>query len=233
MKKVFKFKFTLTAIIIMFLLHMLPFIGLDLISDFIGTYPKFVSISIMGIIVIASALIELSKSDSNNLTLSLGVRRWKHSILIFDDKSTELKIIMDTLRGYDFDIVTVRDVSDYRLAEEFEIIIGDIVGVGAGKDSVSVLNMIKKEYPYKIVYAMSSEASKDWGIKIDGEIISKEKRGEYPKKILERIQDAYKTLDNIDGHWDTVKASLENEAVPSDIILQHKIKYYSYVNSKI
>ena len=153
----------------------------------------------------------------------------KHSILIFDDKLICLKEIMNVLAGYHFDTVYVRDISDYRLAENFDIIIGDIYGVGAtmANNSIAVLNSIKEKYPYKTVIAMSNMV-RDKSLLVD-DFVSKENRDEYPKEILEKIKEYSKKMDNVDDHWKATEIELNGKGLKPEQIKQFKDEYYKSI----
>lgn len=224
-------KYKISAIIVS-LLTFLSFIGLDNFSEFTKCNSKTITIIIFILFSSTALLIDTLCNNKNTNTI-IKATKWDHSILIIDDKASDLATIMDCLKGYNLDIVTLRDISDYRLAENFEIIIGDIWGLGAaGKNSISVLNQIKLKYPYKIVLAMSSAPATCNGLKIDGEIISKENKGLYPHTILEKINYYSSKLAKYDEYWNDVNSELIRQQVSA--IEQQRIKedYHNYIKKR-
>ena len=158
--------------------------------------------------------------------------RRRHSILIFDDKNVDLQLINDYLNGYDLDYVLLKDITDYRLAESFEIIIGDIFGLGAGKNSISILNTIKEKYPYKIVLAMSNVPSQIYGLNIDDKIVNKQNRENYPKDIYELIRNYSLKLDNANDHWKHVSSILIGNNISEKEIKRIEFEYCQFIKRK-
>ncbi len=205
----------------------LGFIGFDKISDFIKDNANICTVLLTLILIVFGLLIDYIIKLKDWLPSS-HIDKWKHPILIIDDNETDLGIIMDYLKGYDFDIVTVKDITDYRIAESFEIIIGDVWGIGAsGKDSISVLNTIKEKYPYKIVLAMSSSPATCSGLLVDDVIISKENRSQYPDVILKKIKQYSLKLDDYNTHWEETRKNLNNKSEKETIRMKNN--YYQYI----
>lgn len=160
---------------------------------------------------------------------------WSHSILICDDEPKYLAMISDDmLAGSDFDYVTVRDISDYRLASNFEIIICDLMNVGAGTNSAPVLNTIKEKYPYKIVIGMSISKSihEECHLRKDIPVIQKDQKGKFKGEILEMIKESSKELDNVNAHWNRVLADLKRAGDDKNIET-HKKNYYSIIANRM
>lgn len=205
----------------------LGFMGFDKISNFIEGNADACTV-LLTLIFIAFGLLIDYIIKLNYWLPSTHIGKWKHPILIIDDNETDLGIIMDYLKGYDFDIVTVKDITDYRIAESFEIIIGDVWGIGAsGKDSISVLNTIKEKYPYKIVLAMSSSPATCSGLLIDDVIISKENRSQYPDVLLKKIRQYSSKLDDYNTYWEEIRKNLNNKSEKE--IVRLKNNYYQYI----
>jgi len=209
----------------------LGFMGFDKISNFIEGNADVCTFFLTLIFIVFGLLIDYI-IKLNDWLPSTHIGRWKHPILIIDDNETDLGIIMDYLKGYDFDIVTVKDITDYRIAESFEIIIGDVWGIGAsGKDSISVLNTIKEKYPYKIVLAMSSSPATCSGLLVDDVIISKENRSQYPDVILKKIRQYSSKLDDYNTHWEDIRKNLNNKSEKEMVRLKNN--YYQYIRMAI
>ena len=134
---------------------------------------------------------------------------WRHTVLIVDDSSKVIKDLKKRLEDIPCDIVYLNRLEDYRLAEDFEIIISDILDCSPGVDAVMTLNIIKKRYPYKFVIAMSSAPAECHGLEVDGSIIEKNTIGiQYVKEVKNRVLQCIESLDNPKEHWDQVYFSL-------------------------
>ncbi len=187
------------------------------------------------VIIFLGCLLTKNRTDFH---LPNSIRR-RHSILIFDDKKVDLNFINDFLQGYGLDYVLLNDIKDYRLAESFEIIIGDILGVGVAKDpslkknSISILNTIKEKYPYKIVLAMSNlPPTEVQGLHIDDDIVNKQNKEEFPKVILKLINNYSKILDDVNSHWEQVSKILDSKKISKEEIERIKIEYFQFVKRK-
>lgn len=201
------------------------------VSDFVENYANICTIVLALILIVIGILIDYT-IKLKDLLPSTSIDRWNHPILIIDDNETDLEIIMDQLKGYDFDIVTVKDITDYRIAESFEIIISDVWGIGAsGKNTVSVLNTIKEKYPYKVVLAMSSNPSacSKLGLSVDDVIISKEDRSLYPSVIQKKITQYSLKLDDYNKYWEEVNKHLRNKSDKE--IIRLKNNYYQHIRT--
>jgi hypothetical protein len=147
---------------------------------------------------------ELNKVIINDNSFE-NINTWRHTVLIIDDKA---KVIIDMKNRLDdlaCDIVYMSRLDDYRLVENFEIVISDIIGCSKGDDAVETLNTIKEKYPYKFVFAMSSAPAECHGLKIDGEIIEKDPTGiKYIRNVKELIKSSIAILDNPTEHWENV-----------------------------
>lgn len=136
-------------------------------------------------------------------------RSWRHTVLIIDDSAKVIKDLKKRLEDIPCDIVYLNRLEDYRLAEDFEIVISDIVDCSPGVDAVMTLNVIKKRYPYKFVIAMSGTPAECHGLEVDGSIIEKNTIGiQYVKEIKDRILQCIDILDSPKEHWDQVYYSL-------------------------
>lgn len=137
------------------------------------------------------------------------INSWRHTVLIIDDSAKVIKDLKRRLEDMCCDIVYLNRLEDYRLVENFEIIISDILDCSPGDDAILTLNTIKKQFPYKFVIAMSSAPAECHGLEVDGNIIEKETIGiQYVKVIRERITECMERLDNPVEHWDNVYHSL-------------------------
>lgn len=185
----------------------------------------FFTIILSVLIMLIGILVDIKKNNSIKIDKS----RTKHPILIFDDEKRCLRDIMNKLAGSQFDIVTVRDISDYRLAENFDIIIGDLKKVGpiSSDNSIAVLNAIKEKYPYKVVIAMSSGVRPKSNELLVDHFISKENRDEYPEEIRRKIMEYSSQMDNIDNHWEATKVKLKAKGIHSEQIDRFKREYYT------
>ena len=160
----------------------------------------------------------------------------KHSILIFDDKTIWLNDIKQELAGTQFEFLAVKNIEDYRFAECFDIIIGDIMGVGApgAKNSIPILNAIKTNYPYKIVIAMSNGISPDdkRRLLVD-DFVSKENRDGYTIEIKNLITKYSKKMDDIESHWTDTEIKLKEKGVTPTNIEYFKDEYYNSLRRKL
>ncbi len=133
------------------------------------------------------------------------INAWRHTVLVIDDKSKVLVDMKNRLDDLVCDIVFINRLEDYRLVENFEIIISDIQGCSKGDNAVETLNTIKEKYPYKFVFAMSGAPAECHGLKIDGEIIEKDPTGiKYIRTVKELIKRSIEILDNPAEHWENV-----------------------------
>lgn len=133
------------------------------------------------------------------------INTWRHTVLVIDDKSKVLIDMKNRLDDLVCDIVFINRLEDYRLVENFEIIISDIQGCSKGDNAVETLNTIKEKYPYKFVFAMSGAPAECHGLKIDGEIIEKDPTGiKYIRNVKELIKRSIEILDNPAEHWENV-----------------------------
>ena len=106
----------------------------------------------------------------------------------------------------DIDIVYIKRLEDYRMVENFEIIISDILKCSPGDNATLLLNTIKERYPYKFVFAMSTTPAECEGLKIDGDIIQKENTGvQYINVIKSRIIESIKKLDEPKVYWEYIE----------------------------
>lgn len=133
---------------------------------------------------------------------------WRHTVLIIDDNAKVIKDVRNRLNEFpsDVDIVYMKRLEDYRLVENFEIIISDILKCSPGDNATLLLNTIKERYPYKFVFAMSTTPAECEGLNIDGDIIQKENTGvQYIKVIKSRIIESIKKLDDPKLHWEQIE----------------------------
>ena len=217
------------TVITIFVTSPIFFTWIDEVSDFVGSYPTSVAIILFIILMAISVILE----ESFKKNINIG-GRVKNSILIFDDKVQSLRDIRSVLSGSSLDIVMVRDISDYRLVENFDIVIGDVYGVGniAAKDSIPVLQAIKEKYPYKFVFAMTNGViDSGWNTWIDG-IIKKESRDKYPLEIKQKIEESLSLLRDTDKYWQTVEAKLSSKNESKSNIEYFKNQYYATLSRK-
>ena len=215
------------------LVTVLGFFGFGTISDFVQNYSAWWTVFVALLMIVVGILVDWIIQLKEFSSAPPHIEKWKHPILIIDDSEVDLEIIMDCLNGYDLDVVTVKDITDYRFAESFEIIIGDIWGLGAsGKNSVSVLNTIKEKYPYKIVLAMSSSPASCSGLAVDDAIISKRERKKYPDVILDKIKYYSSQLDDYKRYWELVEKSLTNKSEKEIAILKRNY-YHHIINANV
>lgn len=130
---------------------------------------------------------------------------WRHTVLIVDDKETIISFIRKRLEDIPCDIVYLKRLEDFRLVENFEIIISDILKCSPGNNATLMLNTIKEKYPYKFVFAMSTTPAECEGLKIDGDIIEKDSMGvQYIKIIKQTIMDCIHRLDEPKEYWESL-----------------------------
>ena len=218
--------------LILILTGVLPnIIDMDFFLSFIIEWPKVV---LFIIVALLTACLWILKHYHEDGVKSFGVpsKPWKHSILICDDKAKVLASISDGLKGYDYDYVTLKDLTDYRLAANFEIIIGDIFGLGATDKSVSVLNTIKDKFPYKVVIAMSAINESEFEeLSKDILFVLKDREMEYVKKLRNLIKAYSEELNDVDKHWETTSKQLSSRNVDTKAIAAHKNNYYNFIIS--
>ncbi len=170
--------------------------------------------------------------------------QWKHSILIIDDDDGQTpgkgdfllrlkSYLEENIDESRRDLVCINNITDYRLAEHFEIIISDLVGTGAGaRRAIATLNAIKSAYPYKIVRAISTTPSLGDNLRIDEGAVLSKKSKEIFSKIKKLIEEVYEELDYVDQHWQKVQTQLEAKHVPIAEIEKQKDNYYQFVLRK-
>lgn len=226
-----KYIVTIATIII----PILAYLGIDL-KDLIKNVQENTKIFIIIFAITLSVLLIIIGwiiDNKKNKDIKIKKRATMHPVLIFDDEKQCLRDIVSKLAGSQFDIVTVRDVSDYRLAENFDIIIGDLMKVGplAANNSIAVLNAIKERYPYKIVIAMSKVRPKSDELLVD-DFISKENRDEFPKEVYRKIIEYSTKMNDIDNHWKRTEVKLKEMGIRSGQINQFKNEYYMAYNKE-
>lgn len=136
------------------------------------------------------------------------ISAWRHTVLIIDDSANVIQRIRTRLKELpsDIDIVYIKRLEDYRMVENFEIIISDILKCSPGDNATLLLNTIKERYPYKFVFAMSTTPAECEGLKIDGDIIQKENTGvQYINVIKSRIIESIKKLDEPKVYWEYIE----------------------------
>lgn len=150
---------------------------------------------------------------------------YSHPILVVDDNGSDLMKIDNELDASFKDVVLLKDLSDYRLVEKFEVIVCDIMDIGRGKSSKEILEQVSIKYPYKKIIAMSSQPA---AVKLspDIEIIEKDKR--FPLEILDQVKKACQELDDPAKHIFQIKYNLLAKGVKEEEI--EKLEQL-YVNS--
>lgn len=219
------------------IISIVGFIGIDKLSKLVQAHPTptviITYICIVSIGILIGFLIDLlrtKKKQDNSINYDQVLE--KHSILIFDDQEMCLRDIKRVTSGSQYDVVMVKDISDYRLVENFDIIIGDICNVGnfEAKNSIPVLRAIKENYPYKIVIAMSKSPVPNWETFSDC-FISKEDRDKYPNDILNTIQSSITRLSKA-SYWTEVEGELSKKGTPAENIKKYKDQYYTHINKR-
>lgn len=220
---------TIATIIIPILVYL--GVDLEILIKSVQEHTKTFIIIFAITLSILSFIIGIIIDDKKNKDLRIKQKTRKHPVLIFDDERSCLRDLGNKLDGSQFDTVRVRDVSDYRLAENFDIIIGDLMNVGpiTSNNSTAVLNAIKERYPYKIVIAMSKVQPNKNELLVD-DFISKENRDEFPKEVLKKIMEYSTKMDDIDNHWKATEAKLKDKGMRSEQINQFKSEYYKACN---
>lgn len=204
-------------------------IDMESILSLIVTWPKTVFFIIILLVAISLYLLR-NIIENRTQKNEAPFKQWKHPILICDDLKSELATFSDELRGYDLDFVTLKDLSDYRLANSFEIIVSDICGLGAGRTTIPVLNTIKEKFPYKMIIAMSSVEGLHDDLRKDIRFVPKDREKKYVKDILKQIIEYSAELDDVDKHWSNTYESLMTSKADPEMIAKHKKRYYDYVS---
>lgn len=237
MSKKLNIQFAPITTLFSIIISIVSFIGIDKLSKLVQAHPTptviitYICIVLIGILIgFLIDLLRTKKKQDNSINYDQVLK--KHSILIFDDKEMCLRDIKRVTSGSQYDVVMVKDISDYRLVENFDIIIGDICNVGnfEAKTSIPVLRAIKENYPYKIVIAMSKSSVPDWEEFSDG-FISKENRDNYPNDILNTIQSSITRLSKA-SYWNEVEGELLKKDTPAENIKKYKDQYYTHINKR-
>lgn len=222
------------------------------VVESVSNYPRYFLLGSVGMYFILTGYIQflINKNRQNkDLQEQLPINknrqnkdlpehsRWKHSVLIVDDDDVFLskveEYLSEKMDASKLDLVSVNRIVDYRLAEDFEIVIGDLVGTGSGaKQSIAILNAIKSLYPYKVVVAMSKTPSLGSDLKIDGKVLNKSQKKQIFADIKKTIEDAGQKLDCAASHWKSVSAELESQHVPKEDIDKKKENYCHFVARK-
>ena len=202
---------------------------------FIQTYPLIVFICLSLSIVSCYFLYVLYSINSNDSLPEHS--RWKHPVLVIDDDDVFLSAVeqylSEKIDATKLDLVCIKQIVDYRLAEDFEIIIGDLVGTGArARQGIAALNAIKSFYPYKVVMAMSQTPSLGNDLKVNGTVLDKSSTKKIYPCLKEAIEKAYEELDNVSCHWESVEATLKKQNVPQKEIEKKKRDYFSFISRR-
>lgn len=158
-------------------------------------------------------------------------KTWRHTVLVIDDKISTLRVIRDQLQGTNFDVVYIKNIDDYRLAAEYEIIVSDIFGCGPTTTAASVLNAIKKQYPYKVVLPMSSQPAACDDLDADYDPVLKDSGYKFVSKIVSKVTAIGEELNDVNEHWSKVEKRISGNCTPKDIE-RIKTDYYRFVNKK-
>lgn len=156
-------------------------------------------------------------------------QRWDHNVLVIDDDPIVSSNIQRKLKGIGIHVDTALEIPDYRFASDYEIIVSDVFQCAPAEESTSILNTIKKKYPYKFVYAMSIQPAACLGLEIDGKIIQKDEKYEYVKDIVHLVTECSNKLDNIHEHWQNVEHTLRINNTSDNLINNIKSFYYAFV----
>lgn len=154
-------------------------------------------------------------------------QKWQHSVLIIDDDINLANSIKRKLNGTEYHVDTAQQITDYRFAAEYEIIISDVFDCANGEEATSILNTIKKKFPYKFVYAMSCQPAACAGLKVDGRIIQKDSK--FQHEVVTIVEESAKQLDKIDNHWNNVERDLKLNKEGDEVIRNLKFFYYNFV----
>lgn len=153
------------------------------------------------------------------------VGKCQHPILIIDDDEQSLKKLKAFIQDTMHNVVSLRDLSDERLVDQFEIIVSDIKGIGSVDDAQNLLNRIKEVYPYKILIPVSSGNTKIENA--DVETISKD--GNHYQKILNEVKNFQNILDDPRLHWTEVSLNLQKRRISSERIEKIKEDYITFL----
>lgn len=228
--------FTYILPVFTLIISIVSFFGFDNSVNLVQSHPKatlivtYIFLTVIGFLI--GYLIDLLQTIKQDDNISYNQVLKKPSILIFDDKAKCLRDIQGVTSGLHYDVVMVRDISDYRLVENFDIIIGDVYNVGNldAKTSIPVLQSIKENYPYKIVIAMSEAPDSNWKDSLDG-FISKEDRDAYPNQILEVIKSSIERLRN-ESYWKEVEGELSRKNISTENRKKFQDQYYTYIKKR-
>ena len=173
------------------------------------------------------------KDRSTDRLASIEKAQWTHSVLIIDDDGGVLEKIENYLKGkiepHKIHLVCIKEIPDYRLASEFEIIISDIHDAGGyGRLAISQLKTIMKEYPYKIVSAATKYPNKDTKSSLEGikRIFNKNNDDIY-REIENFIDNTIVELEDIHKYWESIECKLHS--IREDEIPYFKDCYYDYL----
>lgn len=158
------------------------------------------------------------------------VNKRKYNVLIIDDQDVDLMKIKTELESginqKKMHGVYINSIPDYRLAEDFDIIISDIYGAGSGsKESIGALKAITDAYPYKIVAAMSSVTKQETRAKFNGTFLSKRKKNE----IKDFVENSIERLDNLEAFILSVEASLKENGLNEEEIKTKREEYLDFL----
>lgn len=138
------------------------------------------------------------------------IMREEANILVVDDNFEVLDKISKILDGCK--IVRAFSIGNYLIANQFDIIIADIVNagvLGSNKDSNSnsdtILRDIKANYPYKYIIAMSSDPSIAGRIQVD-DFFSKTLDHSFDKdELIKKIDKALEKLNDSESRISKAK----------------------------
>lgn len=172
------------------------------------------------------------EKDSGRLS-SIEKAQWPHSILIIDDDEGFLGKIENYLKGkiepHKMHLVCIKEIPDYRLSSEFEIIISDIHDAGGyGRLAISQLKTIMKEYPYKIVAAATKYPNNDTKSSLEGikRVFNKNNDDIY-REIENFIDNTIVEIEDVHKYWESIECKLRSNR--ENEIPYFKDCYYDYL----
>lgn len=190
----------------------------------IGTLALVISLTVLLILLVASYMVGQKKS----LPPHLPSYAKRHPILIIDDNEFDLEKMADKLAGGGYNITKISALTDARLTEGYGIIICDIDGAGPIHDCIGVLKRLYSDYPYKIVYPVST---RKWDELPDTPILRKGRGDEYLKKLPELVEKGMQELNNPRDHWEKTAIVLKERHVPHNDISDMKNAFIRYIES--
>lgn len=216
---------TVLFVIVPFLCNYLPE-SLKLIL--FNSFPWIIE-TILLVILIAIHVIHNMLETPNSLDKKL--KHYRHPILLIDDNPIVLDQIFKAAYGCNFDMVVLKDLSDYRIVERFEIIVSDIFNLGPGENSSEVIAKIEEIYPFKIIAAMSNQTALIQNLPEHIKIFNKQD-SKYPLEIVNFLKKSCQELDEQETHIRKIKHRLEDIGLSNERIEELTIDYIKTIPDK-